>query len=254
MNSFYRYLIKATACLGLWMMIFPILGMGYDSTSAKSASNADFEQPIQGGGKVIMMKLATDTPKKQFQLSENTLTQQPPSKIKQLQRTSNKQTQQSSASAKTHLRNSGSKRTKQPVAKNQPSDLTVPTNASPQPDAEHIAEPPEIHEAIFTEPIMPVDPAPLLTETHPPTFNTDDVSTVSKKNDDITTASIKLSPEYTPQQDSIRDNVAIIARLLFKFSLITVCCIALFFSFSALQITKSNQRIQYQVGVETGTK
>ncbi len=43
-------------------------------------------------------------------------------------------------------------------------------------------------------------------------------------------------------RSSIHDNVGIIARLLLKFSLITVCCIALYFSFSALQIAKSNQR------------
>jgi hypothetical protein len=45
----------------------------------------------------------------------------------------------------------------------------------------------------------------------------------------------------TSKKEPIQDKIAIITRLLLKFSLITVCCITLFFSFSALQMAKSNR-------------
>ncbi len=252
MNSLYRYLIKITGCLGLWIMIFPGLGMGYDSASAKLASNINSGQPADSGGKIIMLKLATESPKKQLQLPAKIPAQQDPPAKMQLQHTGSKRTQQS-ASSKMQMKRSGSKRTQQPVAKPQSSDVTVSINAPPLPDVEHIIETPAIQERIISEPLMPADKTPLLTEIHPQPLNENKMSPVSKNDDDIQMASKKHIPEYAPQQDSIHDTVGIIARLLLKFSLITVCCIALFFSFSALQIAKSNQRIQYRVGEENST-
>jgi hypothetical protein len=159
-----------------------------------------------------------------------------------------------SASAKTQMKRSGSKPARQPVAKSQSPDVEAPINFPPLPEMERIVETPAIQEPITTVPLMPAGQAPLLTEGPPQPLNDDNVPPVSKKDDDIQTASKKLAPEYAPQQDSIHDTVGIIARLLLKFSLITVCCIALFFSFSALQIAKSNQRVRYRVGEENGTR
>lgn len=253
MNSLYRYLIRITSCLGLWIMIFPGLGMSYDSAPTKLPSKVNSGQPADVGGKIIIMKLATESPQKQLHVSEDVHTQQPPPVKMRLQHNRSKRSKQS-ASAKTQIKRSGSKPARQPVAKSQSPDVAAPINFPPLPEMERIIETPAIQEPIITEPLMPAGQAPLLTEGHPQPLNDDNVSPISKKDDNIQTASKKLAPEYAPQQDSIHDTVGIIARLLLKFSLITVCCIALFFSFSALQIAKSNQRIRYRVGEENGTR
>ena len=68
MNSLYRYLTKITGFLGLWIMIFPGLGLDCDSASAKSAANINSEQTVYGGGKIIMLKIATESPNKRIPL------------------------------------------------------------------------------------------------------------------------------------------------------------------------------------------
>jgi hypothetical protein len=217
-------------------MIFPGLGLDYNSASAKSAANVASEQPADRGGKIIVLKIASDSLNKQVQLPGQIPAQPPPS-------------------AKTQMEHTGSKRAKkQPVAKHQSPDVPVPITVQHLPDPEPIIETPEIQESIILEPQMTAAAIPLLAETHPQPLNDKNMPTVSKINDDIQTASKLTIPEYAPQQDFIHDNVGIIARLFLKFSLITVCCIALYFSFSALQIAKSNQRALYRVREENGAR
>jgi hypothetical protein len=254
MNSLYRYLTRIASCLGLWILIFLALEMGYDSASAIAESKVNSGQPADGGGKIIMMKLAAESPKNQLQASGNIRTQQPPpAKMHLKHKRSNRA--QHAASAETQMKPSGSNPRQQSVAEPQSSEVAAPINAPPLPEMEHIAEIPAIQEPIITEPLMPAGQTPtFLTETRPQPLNVDNVPPVSKKDDNIQTASIKPASEYTPKPDSIHDTVGIIARLLLKFSLITVCCIALYFSFSALQIAKSNQRIRYRIGEENGAR
>jgi len=246
MNSLYRYLSKTAGYLVFLIMIFSGLGMDSDSALAKSASNAN------EGGKITMYNLATDSPNKQLQPVGKISVQQPPSAKIQLQYTLSKRTQQS-ASAKTRMHRSENKIERQPVAKHQSSDIAVPINDPPIPDVEKINETSEIQKPVISEQLLPADPTPLLTEARTQPFNDDKLPSISKMDNVIHTAS-KLTPESAPQQDSIHDTVGIIARLLLKFSLITVCCIALFFSFSALQIAKSNQRMHYRIGEENITR
>jgi hypothetical protein len=253
MNPLYRYLTRITSFLGLWLMISPGLGMSYDSAPEKLPSKVNSEQPADGGGKIIIMKLATESPQKELHVSQGIRTQQPPPAKMQLQQHRNNHSKQS-ASAKTQMKRSGSKPARQPVANPQLSNVAAPIYSPPLPEMEHIVETPAIQAPIFTEPLIPAGQTPLLTEDHPQPLYDDNVPPISNKDEDIQTTSKKLAPEYALQQDSIHDTVGIIARLLLKFSLITVCCIALFFSFSALQIAKSNQRIQYRVGEENGTR
>jgi hypothetical protein len=254
MNSPCRYLTRITSCLGLWILIFPGLGMGYDSSPAELTSKVNSGQTAGGGGKIIMLKIAAESPQKQIQVSGDILTQQPPPAKMQLQHKISKRAQHA-ASFKTQMKRSGSKRTQQSVADPQSSEAAAPTNAPPLSEMEHIVETPAIQEPMTIEPLVPAGQTPpLLTKTLPQPLNVDNVTPVSNKDDGIQAASKKPAPEYSPQQDSIHDTVGIIARLLLKFSLITVCCIALFFSYSALQIAKSNQRIRYRVGEENGTR
>jgi len=253
MSSLYRYLIKITGCLGLWILIFPGPGMGYDSVSEKLPSKVNSGQPADGGGKIVMLKLAAESPKKQLQLSGDIRAQQPPPVNVQLQYNRSNRVQHA-ASAKTQSKRFASKRTPQPVADLHSSVVAAPTNATPLPEMENIVETPAIQEPIITETLMPAGQTPLSTEIHPQPPNDGNVPPVSKKVDDFHTASVRRDPEFAQQQDSIHDMVGIIARLMLKFSLITVCCIALFFSFSALQIAKSNQRIRYRVGEENGAR
>jgi hypothetical protein len=255
MNSIYRYLTRITSCLGLWIMIFSGLGMGYDSASAELPSKVNSGQPADGGGKIIILKLTPESPQKPLQVSAGDIrTQQPPPAKMPLQFHRSSRVHQD-ASAKMTRKRSESKPAQQPDAKPQLSDVTAPINAQQQPEMEHIAETPAIQEPIITEALMPAGQTPLLTEKpRPEPLQADNAPPVSsKKDDDIqSTASKKRAPEYAPQQDSIHDTVGIIARLLLKFSMIIVCCIALYFSFTALQIAKTNQRIRYRVEKENG--
>jgi hypothetical protein len=236
MNSLYRYLIKVTGFWGLWVMVFPGLGLDFDSAYAKSATNVNSVQTADGGGKIIMLRSAMEAPNKRIQLPGKIPAQQPPP-------------------AKTQQVHSASNRgKKQPVAKHQSADVSVPINARPLPDPEPIIETPEIQKTIILEPQMPAAAIPVLTETDLQPLNDKIVPPVSPINDDIQTVSEKTIPEYAPQLNFIHDNVGIIVRLLLKFSLITVCCIALYFSFSALQIAKSNQRALSRVRGEYGAR
>ncbi len=85
MNSLYRYLTKITGFLGLWIMIFPGLGLDCDSASAKNRQQMSIpDKPSDGGGKIIMLKIATESPDKQFRFPERARAQQSPSAKKQL--------------------------------------------------------------------------------------------------------------------------------------------------------------------------
>ncbi len=248
MNSLCRYLTRITGYLGLLIMIFPGMGIGYDSASKELTSKVNSGQRVDGGGKIIISKLATASTDKKP--PEKTRAQQSPSAKKQLLQTQNKRTQQSESTKKQLLH---SEPARQPVAEVQSPDITVPIETSlPPPEVEPIMEIHEVQEPIISGPLTPADQTLLLTEirsqllndvteTRSQQLDKDIASPVSKKNDDIQMVSNKLAPEHAPQQDSIQDIVGIIARLLMKFSLITVCCITLFFSFSALKIAKSNQ-------------
>jgi hypothetical protein len=241
MSSLYRYYTRITICLGLWIMISPSPVMGYDSAPAELPSKLNSEQRADGGGKIIMMKLAAESPQKQSQAKGDPPTQQPPPAKMPLTHNRSRRTQHA-ASAKTLIKRAESKPARQPVAEPQSADVAAPINA-PLPEMEPIAESPAIHEPIITELLMSAGaPPPILTVTRPQPPDVDDVTTVSKKDDDIQADLKKTTPEYAPKQDSIHETVTIIARLLLKFSLIILCCTALFFSFSALQIAKSNQR------------
>jgi hypothetical protein len=246
MNSIYRYLTRITVCSGLWIMIFIALGTGDDSAFAKSRPNVNSEPSAKRGGKITMYNLATDSPNKPMQLPEKIHGKQSSSAKIQLQYTVSRRTQQT-ATAKTQLQRPENKSAQQPDANQQLSDATVPKMTPPPPDVERIVETPEIQKRIVSEPIKPDDPAPLPIEARPQPMDADTASIAGIKEDVIQPSTNDIIPNFVQQLVSVHDTLGIIARLLFKFSLIIVCCVALYFSFSALQIAKSNQRMQCRV-------
>ena len=251
MNSLNYCLTKVTARSGLLVLIILMLGLNYGSASAKVAINATTKQSAGGKGKIVMLKLATESPQKQSPTSADILAQQSASTRIQLQRTTGKRTQQT-ASAKTQTQSAESKQVQQPVSKNQSSDAPAPATVATQHNAEKIVEPPVTQGVITSEPLPASQPSSFA-DPQPQPLTKKNMA-ADNMNEDIRTISKISDPEITPPKESIQDMVGIITRLLLKFSLITVCCITLFFSFSALQIAKSNQRIQDRVGEEKGIR
>ncbi len=254
MNALYRYLIKITSCLGLWILISPGLGMAYDAASAQLPSEVGSGQPADQEVRIVYMKPAAASPNNQVHHSGNIRSKQH-SHAKKHVRHNGSQQAKKSVSAKTQKKSEDSKHAQPSVANPKSSDVSVPVKAAPLPKMEYKIETPAIQEPIITEPMMYTGQTPLLAgKTWPQPLNDDNAPPVSKKDDEIRTVSKIPASEYAPQQNSIHDTVSIIARLLLKFSLITISCISLFFSFSALQIAKSNQRIRCRVGEENGTR
>ncbi len=252
MNLHRRYITRIAGCLVLWILILPGPGMGDDASSATTTPRVNSRHLADGGGKIVMSKLSTESPHERLQPPVNLPAELPLSAKLQLQQTISKRTKQS-ASAKSQRQRSDGNHAEQPIAKPLSSEVFVSINAPPSPHEEQIAETPEKQEPIISEPLMPADLTPLLSEAHlqlldddtttDPQFVCDDTAPAAgEKYGEIQTVSNKSTPEYAPQHDSTHDIVGIIARLLLKFSLITVCCITLFFSFSTLQITKSHQK------------
>jgi hypothetical protein len=246
MNSIYRYLTRITVCSGLWIMIFIALGTGDDSAFAKSRPDVNSEPYAKRGGKITMYNLSTDSPNKPVQLPEKIRVQHSSSAKIQLQYTLSKRTQQT-ATAKSQLQRPESKSAQQPDANQQLSDASVPKMTLPPPDVERIVETPEFQQPIVSEPMKPDDPAPLVIEASTQPMDADTASFAGIKEDVIQPTTNDIFPKFLQQLDSVHDTLGIIARLLFKFSLIIVSCVALCFSFSALQIAKTNQRMQCRV-------
>ena len=252
MNSLNHYIAKITGRLGLVILFILILGLYYASAFAKEATLANAKQSAGGKGKIVMLKLATESPQKQAPSSTDILAQQSASTRIQLLRTTGKRTQQP-ASAKTQIQSTESKQLQQPVAKNQSSDAPSPTTVTARQSAEKIVEPPAAAQAaIISEPLPAGQPSALVDPPSQPLTNEN--MAVVKLNEDSRTPLINTDPVVAPPKEPVHSTVGIITRLLLKFSLITVCCITLFFSFSALQIAKSNQRIQHRVVEEKGAK
>jgi hypothetical protein len=252
MNLHRRYITRIAGCLVLWILLLPGSGIGDDSSSKKMTPHVNSRQLTDGGGKIVMSKLWTESPHERLQPPVNLPADLPLSAKLQLQQTISKRTKKS-ASAKSQRQQSDANHAEKPNANPLSSEISVSINAPPPPHEEQIAETPEKQEPIISEPLMPADLTPLLSEAHlqlldndtttDPQFVYDDTApAAAEKYGEIQTVSNKSAPEYATQQDSMHDIVGIIARLLLKFSLIAVCCITLFFSFSTLQITKSHQK------------
>ena len=252
MNLLRWNITRTAGCLVLWILILPAQGMGDDSSSAKMTPHVNSRHLANGGGKIVVSKLSTESSHERLQSPVKLPAELPISTKLQLQQTISKRTKQS-GSEKSQRQRSDGKHAKQPIVRHQSSEVSVSINAPPPPHEEQIGTTPEKQEPIISEPLMPTDLTPLLSEAHlqlldddtmtDPQFVYDDTApALGEKHGDIQTVSNKSTPEYAPKQDSIHDIVGIIARLLLKFSLITVCCITLFFSFSTLQITKSHQK------------
>ena len=71
----------------------------------------------------------------------------------------------------------------------------------------------------------------------------DDVSSFFKNKEDIRIKAEDSYPES--RQASTYELIGAVTRFLFKISLVIMSCVALIFSYSALQIAKSNRLVQY---------
>jgi len=242
MNSPNHCRTRITGCFNLWLMVSLVLGMNYAAASANAAASADAKKSADGKAKIVMLKLklVTETPQKQLQSKADILDQQPASTRIQLQRTIGKRSQPIS-STQMPIQHSGNN-IDQPVSRNQSSDASSPPAIAPQHNMEKKVETADIQKIKILEPQPPDKPTSSVAAEALPQPSMQEDLPARKINADILTTTRTPPAELTPKQESIHDKVAIITRILLKLSLITVCCITLFFSFSALQIAKSTHR------------
>ena len=90
----------------------------------------------------------------------------------------------------------------------------------------------------------PADPNSSLNRSRPQSYSLDELPSASKMNEGAYASSRNIPNESDSKQSSVFELVGLIARFLLKISLIIMCCLALFYSFSALQIVKSHHNIE----------
>ena len=231
-----------TGSLRLWGIIVLLIGMNFHSVYGTETGNTVSKTPAGGKGKIMMMKLSTESLEIKAQPIVHTPTQPPASANNQLKHSSKNPSRQ----AGTVIAHSQPAEIKPipPKADKTPSvDAPVSSAVTTQQEGEKIGPTTEHQEnsiprlRMATETPTPVtDPSPRRS-----TVNEKELNPVKTINLDTQKTSNSSDPELASKKGPIQDKIAIITRLLLKFSLITVCCITLFFSFSALQMAKSNR-------------
>ena len=236
MNSLFRFLIKAVGFLGLWMMFFPNMGATQEPIPAELTAYTYLRETPDKNGKTIV-KLKKGDPV--FVQDENP-------QWANVVYEKNGHKINGWVSAKYLLKTAivpQEPKTKDFADKpaNQASQPISDTGFADPPPPERIAEATEKQQAIISEPLAPSDKIVANRATNP--LSGDDVSSFFKNKEDI-----RIKAEDTnleSGQASTYELIGAITRFLFKISLVIMSCVALFFSYSALQIAKSNRLVQY---------
>ena len=237
MNSLFRCLIKSVVFLGLWMMFSPNMGATYDAIPADLTANTNLRETPDKNGKIIVILKKGDRIFVQDENSQwaNVVYDKNGHKIngwvsvKYLLKT---------ATAPQELK---AVRLEDKPANQAPQSISDTGFADPSPLPERKADATEKHQTIVSEPLMPSDKTMANRATRP--LSGDDVSFIFKNKEDIRIKAEDANPESG--QASNYGLIAIITRFLFKISLVIMSCVALIFSYSALQIAKSNRHFQY---------
>lgn len=242
MNTLYHYFTKMTVCLRLWGIIILMIGMNFHSVYGKEPANTDSKTPAGGKGKIMMMKLSTESPEIKAYPIVHIPTRPPASANNQLKNSSNRPSRQAGAviahSQQAEIKPIPPKTDKIPSV-----DAPVSSAVSAQQAGEKIGPTTE-HQENSVPRLRMANEAPTPVTGPSPrqsTVNEKELNDIKTINLDTLKTSNSSGLELNSKKEPIQDKIAIITRLLLKFSLITVCCITLFFSFSALQMAKSNR-------------
>jgi hypothetical protein len=243
MNSLFRCLIKSVGFLGLWTIIFPNMGVTYDSIPAVLTANTYLREAPDKNGKIIVIFKKGDRIFVQDENPQwaNVVYDKIGHKIngwvaaKYLLKT---------ATAPQELKAKGFE---DKPANQAPQSIADTGFADPPPPPERNADTAEKQKTIVSEPLTPSDKTVANKATRP--LSGDDVSSIFKNKVDnrIKAEDSNLESEHASSYGLI----GVITRFLFKISLVIMSCVALIFSYSALQIAKSNRHAKY---VDDGEK
>lgn len=243
MNSLSHYFARMTACLRLGGIVILLLGMNFHAASGYETEKADDKTPAKGKGKIIMMKLSAPSLEKQTQPIGDMPTQPPASAKDETIKHSLKKHSRQASTTPAHSQDADIKPAPMKAVKQPSVDAPVPSPVISQHQEGNIGQPAENHankiserQTLAEKPIPVADPKPLQ-----PSSDENLMSEVQPIKIDTQKADKISGGALASSKESIQEKVAIITRLLLKLSLITVCCITLFFSFSALQMAKSNR-------------
>lgn len=243
MNSLFRCLIKWAGFLGLWMMIFPNLGATYEPFPAELTANTNLRELPDKNGKIIVV----------FKKGDRIFVQDENPQWANVVYEKNGLKINGWVSAKYLLKIATApqelkaKDFEDKPANQAPQSFSDTGLANPSPPPERIAEAAEKLRTIISEPLPPSDKTVADRATRP--LSGDDVSSFFKNKEDFRIKAEDSNLESV--QASTYGLIAVITRLLFKITLVIMSCVALFFSYSALQIAKSNRQVHY---VDDGEK
>ena len=234
MNSLFRYLMNLAVVSGLWIMCFPGVSMSYQPIPAELTANINIREtpdiksksimPLTKGDRIL---IHNETPRWAFVVYEKNghqtdgwvstqHLQKIPNPYQDL-RTKDVEVKPAS-----------------PVP--QPVSVAIPINPS-QHSGSGLAQASE-KQAIDSEPLKPSEKT--LPRTQIP-LSGDDVTSFfkNKESSPVIVEDSTLKPGSN--QASTYEFVGVITRFLFKISIVVTSCFALIFSYSALQIAKSNR-------------
>jgi hypothetical protein len=236
MNSFFRCLIKSVGLLGLWIMIFPYVGATYEPIPAELTANTNLRETPDINGNIIVVLKRWDRILIQDEKPDwaNVVYEKNGNNIngwvfaKYLLKTA-------VAPQEPKTRDLADKPN---IQAPQSFPDTGLANSAPPP--ERIVEAAEKQRTIVSEPLPPPDKSVPNKTSRP--LSGDDVSAFFKNKEDSSIIADNLN--LKSGQASYYELIGGITRFLFKISLIIMSCVALFFSYSALEIAKSNRYVQ----------
>lgn len=238
MYSLNHYFNKMTGYLRLWGIIILLSGMNYHPAIGMETTNTDNKAPAVGKGKIIMMKLSTEIPDKKTQPIENISPPAPASANNHLKHSSKPNRQAAAVTA--HSQRAETRHVPQKDDNIPSVDTSLSSAVTPHPKTGQTTEHQENNiprMRLTAETQTPVI-APSLQQS---TVNDKEMDPVKTITLDTNKTSNGPDTELTSTKKPIQEKIALITRLLLKFSLITVCCITLFFSFSAFQMTRTRR-------------
>lgn len=237
MYSFFSRLIKSVGVLGLWLMLFPSMGATYEPIQAELTANTNLRESPDINGKIIVVLKRWD----------RILIQDENQHWAHVIYEKNGDNLKGWVSSKFLLKTPTAPqdlktRDLEDKSANQASRSfpdTGFTSSAPPPD--RIVEASGQQRTIVSEPLPPPEKSVVTKTTKP--LSGEDIN--SFFNDKVNTSLKADDPNLALRQTtSNQDIIEGITRILFKISLIIMSCVALIFSYSALEIAKSYRYIR----------
>ena len=238
MNSLFRYLMNLAVVSGLWIMCFPGVSMSYQPIPAELTANINIRETPDIKSKSIMLLtkgdrilIHSETPRWAYVVYEKNGHQTDGwISTQHLQKIPNPSQEPKTKDVEV--------KPTSPVP--QPVSVIIPTNPSQQ-SGYGLGQTSE-KQVIDSEPPKPLDKA--LPRAQKP-LSGDDVTSFFKNKESSPVIVEDPTLKTGSNQASTYEFVGVITRFLFKISIIFTSCFALIFSYSALQIAKSNRHVEH---------